>query len=301
MKKFIFSVVMCFATYVSMSQYIQGTIVASTSSASTFNIFGKSTKVFNYPIMEFDFVVSIPSSASAGVTATASSSTLSSPSGSEWYPTKIVTVGSRTYFGFLYLNRSSSNTTPISFVSNTAVQLATVTFTGLTGKNTVRLTDENSDANNGNYYWYIGVIGTPGQDGSGETSADPTIGQQVYYANAGQSKLGATTGNYQYVETITSTSSSNMLSDPAAITSMSSSDEDKKISVYPSPAFNTINLSLTNRSLKGSVAKVIDVKGSVVKTFVITGVKEQIDLTNLASGMYYIGLANGTTVAFIKN
>lgn len=375
MKKIILSTVLCLITCLAMSQYVQGTIVQNSSNAKAVDIYGESSAAFSYPLKEFDFVVSVPSSAATNATTATATSTILPSSGS-WTPTAVSTVGTRTYYAFQYTNNQPSNTTPVNFVANVPLQLASVTFTGLTGQNTYRLTDENSNSRSAVYYWYIAAIGTAGQDQSGEISADPTKGQQVYYANTGQSTTGGS-GMVQYVGTsstsvlpitlvnftaikslgkvdmawatatevnaasfmvqrssngidftpvvtvaaIGSGANSYAAIDASPLTGTSfyrlkNIDKDgsfaysnivslnftagNNVSVYPSPAQSYINVNVSSTTLYGTVANLVDFGGRTIQSFTIIGNLQQINISNLAAGIYIVKLIDGTFVKFIK-
>lgn len=375
MRKILLSTFLCLATSFAMSQYVQGTIVQNSSNPTAVDIYGKSATAYNYPIIEFDFVVSIPSTSSAGVTATASSNIILARSNP--ISSTITTIGARTYYTFNYKTNQAGNTT--TFNANTPLLMATVTFTGLSGNNnSFRLTDENYAASDAVNYWYLAADGVKGQDSSGEISADPNppFNQQVYYANTGKSTIGGS-GKVQYAETIvssilpvtiasfiatkavgkvniawatvTETNVANFTVQrsvnsvdfaPIVIVAAIGSGENKyatvdasplagtafyrlksidkdgsfsysnivavtfdasgSVSVYPSPALSYINVTVSDPKLYGTVFTLVDLAGHIVKSFTITGNAQQFNISNIATGIYFIKMADGSSVKFIK-
>lgn len=78
---------------------------------------------------------------------------------------------------------------------------------------------------------------------------------------------------------------------------------DFNINIYPNPATNMLNISLTGTNEVVNI-KVYNALGKVIDNFDVTGVQAQIDLSSYANGMYYIGADNGTQNTlkkFVKN
>ncbi|RYZ34480.1 MAG: T9SS type A sorting domain-containing protein, partial [Sphingobacteriales bacterium] len=69
-------------------------------------------------------------------------------------------------------------------------------------------------------------------------------------------------------------------------------------SIIPVPATNQIVLR-TTPSLNGTAASIIDLQGKTVLRFTLSST-QQLDITSLASGTYYLKLADGSTHKFIK-
>jgi len=70
---------------------------------------------------------------------------------------------------------------------------------------------------------------------------------------------------------------------------------NNNITVFPNPANNTLTINLKSRLLNGLVTlKIMDITGREVMSFVksIDNNSLQIDITNLASGMYFINATN---------
>lgn len=77
-------------------------------------------------------------------------------------------------------------------------------------------------------------------------------------------------------------------------------DNKKHISVYPLPAHNYINVNISMPSLYGTVARLIDINGSIIKSLSISNDILQIDLSNLVTGIYFLNFADGSSVKLLK-
>lgn len=372
MKKLSISSILCLFAIMGMSQ-VQGTIVTD-ATAGTVDIMAKasSTSSYSYPVKEFDFVVSIPTV--AGVTATLGSSPFDNGSFTNWSTTTPAptTANGKSYYAFHYFNQYA--TTNFSFANGAQNQLATVTFTGATMSNPIRLTDENSATFVNK--WYIAINGDAGNDGSGGISA--TSSGTVYYgatSNPGSTIGGS--GTYQYVETnstilpialssFTATKAVDKVNIAWATATEANSasflvqrsgngvdfvpvvsvvavgsganryatidasplngtnfyrlknmdkdgsftysgivsvyfDADSKVSVYPSPASDVINVHVSTASLYGTVSQLVDFGGRTVQSFTIIGNAQQVNISSLEKGMYLLKFADGSYVKFIKN
>lgn len=73
---------------------------------------------------------------------------------------------------------------------------------------------------------------------------------------------------------------------------------DGSASLSPVPAKNAVTLS-TPEHLQGSVAYITDIQGKLVLHFTVTG-NQNIDVSGLAAGMYYLKLADGAMLKIIK-
>ncbi len=69
------------------------------------------------------------------------------------------------------------------------------------------------------------------------------------------------------------------------------------VKLYPNPASSVVNIR-TAAVMK--TAKVLDMSGSVVKTYKVNDNKVQIDVENLSSGLYYVQLNFGNAIAVRK-
>ncbi len=70
------------------------------------------------------------------------------------------------------------------------------------------------------------------------------------------------------------------------------------LNVYPNPANEVINVSL-NKSTNGNIS-IVDVAGKVVKTSLINGLTSSINSSDLTTGVYYVTITNGSSVATQK-
>jgi hypothetical protein len=73
------------------------------------------------------------------------------------------------------------------------------------------------------------------------------------------------------------------------------------LAVFPNPATTGVTLEMGDASLLNTPARLYDVNGRVVGQQLITGQQQYIDLQNLAAGVYFLRLADGTTIKVIKN
>lgn len=375
MKKVLLSTILCFLVFMAISQ-VQGTIQQVVGTPNVVDILGKSPIVYNFPIKEFDFVLSIPSANSSGVTAAIVNSVL--PAAGTWSTPAPFIVAGRTYYGFHYVN--SANAINLPFGANTPVKMATVSFSNAVGSLIVRLTDEASaqiifvTGTSYSTYWSLSANQTLGQDLLGKISAVPISGS-VYYANASESTIGTATGSFQYVETnstilpvvianfnavkvagkvnitwstatelnsasfvlersndvssfLTLTIISAIGSGANSYTAVDQSpingtsfyrlknvDKDgtftyssivkidfdgNSMSVYPSPAHSYLNLNVTDASLFGTVASIIDISGKNLMALVIAGNSQKLNVSTLLPGIYFIKMSNGSSLKFIK-
>lgn len=76
-------------------------------------------------------------------------------------------------------------------------------------------------------------------------------------------------------------------------------NEGNRPVVYPNPASALVTVSVDNTLLK-STANLYDVTGRLLKNVVITTNQQQINVTSLASGVYILKFADGTTEQFVK-
>jgi sugar lactone lactonase YvrE len=73
---------------------------------------------------------------------------------------------------------------------------------------------------------------------------------------------------------------------------------DGSASLSPVPAKNAVTLS-TPEHLQGSVAYITDIQGKLILRFTVSG-NQNIDVSGLAAGMYYLKLADGAMLKIIK-
>jgi len=72
---------------------------------------------------------------------------------------------------------------------------------------------------------------------------------------------------------------------------------ETQVKLFPNPATDVVNIR-TTREMK--TAKVLDMSGSVVRTFDVNSRDLQIDVENLASGLYYVQINFGSSIAVRK-
>ena len=75
---------------------------------------------------------------------------------------------------------------------------------------------------------------------------------------------------------------------------------DGTVTVYPNPIKNKATLQINNRSLMNTVAKITDINGRTVQTFIIKNNVEVVDMNMLPAGVYMLQTANGGNKKLIK-
>jgi hypothetical protein len=75
---------------------------------------------------------------------------------------------------------------------------------------------------------------------------------------------------------------------------------DGTVTVYPNPIKNKATLQINDRSLMNTAAKITDINGRTVQTFIIKNNVEVIDMSILPAGMYLLQTANGGNKKLIK-
>ncbi len=75
---------------------------------------------------------------------------------------------------------------------------------------------------------------------------------------------------------------------------------ETEINIYPNPANSILNIRV-NANLVGKTCVIIDVLGNVLLTENLTSVASQINIDNLANGIYFLRLNNNIIKKFIKN
>ncbi|WP_127124466.1 T9SS type A sorting domain-containing protein [Pseudoflavitalea rhizosphaerae] len=79
------------------------------------------------------------------------------------------------------------------------------------------------------------------------------------------------------------------------------SDKEAAIlSMYPNPAQNRIWLETSDITLRGTEAVLMNAAGAVQLKFKVLNAREEIDISMMKNGMYFIRLANGKTIKFVK-
>ena len=66
--------------------------------------------------------------------------------------------------------------------------------------------------------------------------------------------------------------------------------------VFPIPARGQVTLQLTGDELLHTKALLVDVKGLVIRTILISDYNTPVDLHNLPGGLYVLQLANGSSL-----
>jgi Concanavalin A-like lectin/glucanases superfamily/Secretion system C-terminal sorting domain/Protein of unknown function (DUF1573) len=72
------------------------------------------------------------------------------------------------------------------------------------------------------------------------------------------------------------------------------------ISVYPNPVIDKINLVFNDSKLLNTRAKITSASGTVMAMITLNNYRQQVDLSALATGMYFINLSNGKVLRVIK-
>jgi hypothetical protein len=84
------------------------------------------------------------------------------------------------------------------------------------------------------------------------------------------------------------------------VTNIKNHENDFKINIYPNPIISTLNIVDENNKLQNTT---IEIKNSLGQIFLKTPFSNQIDLSNLAAGMYFLSIedkSNKKTIKFIK-
>jgi hypothetical protein len=76
--------------------------------------------------------------------------------------------------------------------------------------------------------------------------------------------------------------------------------ESGDLSLYPNPAHHTLWLESGDAAIRGTRAIVVNTAGAVQLSFVITGSVQPVDISKLNTGIYFVRLANGRVLKFIK-
>jgi hypothetical protein len=73
-----------------------------------------------------------------------------------------------------------------------------------------------------------------------------------------------------------------------------------KITIYPNPATNVLNMHIGNTGILNTQAGIFDAKGRLIQTVLIKSDQQQINIQSLAKGAYVIRFADGSSTNFIK-
>lgn len=71
-------------------------------------------------------------------------------------------------------------------------------------------------------------------------------------------------------------------------------------SVFPIPARNNVTIRITGDDLLHTKALLVDMKGQVLKSIIISNYQTPISLDNLAAGLYILQLANGSSLKILR-
>lgn len=71
--------------------------------------------------------------------------------------------------------------------------------------------------------------------------------------------------------------------------------------IYPNPAAAFVNIPLNSDMAAGTILRIHNHSGQVVKTARATSSALRIDVRHLTAGMYYVSMGNGKVMKFIKN
>lgn len=112
------------------------------------------------------------------------------------------------------------------------------------------------------------------------TQEDYTIAATTLYYRL---KMVDANGDYTYSNLV-------HLSDKAAVAT----------TIYPNPVNNVFTVATTNETLIGTVIGISDVKGAVVWKQKLNASIQQVDVTHLAPGIYFVKFANGEVKKLIK-
>lgn len=64
--------------------------------------------------------------------------------------------------------------------------------------------------------------------------------------------------------------------------------ENIDVSLYPNPAADILNVVFNNSEIKIETLKIMDLSGRIVQTTIVTGMTNEVDLSNLGSGQYIL-------------
>ena len=79
-----------------------------------------------------------------------------------------------------------------------------------------------------------------------------------------------------------------------------SSKQKNVISVYPNPARETINISVSDTRMLKTDIRISDVNGRLVNVVKLASLQQSVDISNLNSGTYIIKFADGSFTKFVK-
>jgi hypothetical protein len=159
---------------------------------------------------------------------------------------------------------------------------------------------------------FINVVNDINNSGVGSINVTPVAGippftftwtkNGVFFSNL-EDLTGLTAG--VYVLTMQDASGCNVVLTPINLTSTTAATEPDllaNVQLIPNPTFNRFRLEMPEVQL--SAAEIFDMQGQMVMNVQITDLRNQVEVSMLASGMYYLRLvgANGKTraIKFVK-
>ncbi|RZK97330.1 MAG: T9SS type A sorting domain-containing protein, partial [Pedobacter sp.] len=77
-------------------------------------------------------------------------------------------------------------------------------------------------------------------------------------------------------------------------------DERMTLNLYPNPVADRLTLVFNDTRLLNSVARIRTVAGATLQTVKLTSFRQQIDMSTLPAGIYFVNFANGSVERIIK-
>ena len=72
------------------------------------------------------------------------------------------------------------------------------------------------------------------------------------------------------------------------------------VSLYPNPAHDRVTLAIYNSGLLHTRARILGVDGRLIKTVLLTGSVQQVNISGLAAGVYQVAFADGSVLRLVK-
>ena len=208
-------------------------------------------------------------------------------------------------------NAGNTVTVPTTVSQNAEFTSFTASFTGFSiffiGTNSIVLPIYYNDftgvrTNNSNILKWKSSIGSLDKF-EVERSLDA-----VNYSNIGTVNYSATVNNYSLIDNFIYSGKAfyrlkiylpNGSYSYSYIISLSA-DKNNQISIYPSPAKSDVIVSVGDDALLNTYISIIDNKGAVLKTVLLTNLQQRVSLNEMAAGIYYFRFNNKTVVKVIK-
>ena len=80
-----------------------------------------------------------------------------------------------------------------------------------------------------------------------------------------------------------------------------SNDVNNDISIYPSPVKDVLNINTANNKLINTNVQMVDANGRVISNFLLKYNHQQLEVAELANGIYLLKFADGTSHKIIKH